>query len=86
MCLWHTERVSATNPSERGERRGGALRGTHGLAPSPALAGIEGDTSDSDAFNAIARENGFRRALAKAVFARHIGSSMRNWRAKNRAQ
>ena len=33
-----------------------------------AFAGIEGDASDSDAFNAIARENGFRRALAKAGF------------------
>ena len=34
-----------------------------------AFAGIEGGASDSDAFNAIARENGFRRALAKAGFA-----------------
>ena len=33
-----------------------------------AFAGIEGGTSDSDAFNAIARENGFRRALVKAGF------------------
>jgi len=33
-----------------------------------AFAGIEGGASDSDAFNAIARENGFRRALAKAGF------------------
>ena len=35
-----------------------------------AFAGIEGGSSDSDAFNAIARENGFRRALAKAGFLR----------------
>ena len=33
-----------------------------------AFAGIEGGTNDSDAFNAIARENGFRRAIAKAGF------------------
>ncbi len=33
-----------------------------------AFAGIEGGANDSDAFNAIARENGFRRALAKAGF------------------
>ena len=32
MCLWHAERVSATNQSERGERRGCALRGTPGEA------------------------------------------------------
>ena len=32
MRLWHAERVSATNQSERGERRGGALRGTPGEA------------------------------------------------------
>ena len=35
MCLWHAERVSATNQSERGERRGGALRGTQN-APQKA--------------------------------------------------
>jgi len=35
MCLWHTERVSATNPSERGEMRGDALRGTQN-APQKA--------------------------------------------------
>ena len=39
----------------------------HGFT-SFAFAGIEGGTNDSDAFNAIARENGFVRALAKAGF------------------